>query len=119
MFFGLRGRKQKAVLWPRIGTDKNGPTVDSTAVPLDVRWDGSSKVSRLPDGSPITIDATVIVDRDIAIGSKMWQGDVAELNAGQIPPRDVFQVVMFNSTPTVKGRRVYREVQLVRSRDTL
>lgn len=112
----------KAVLWPLSGFDDQGQPTEGAAVELDARWVQDQREVLAPDGSVVAIDATVIVDRDIRIGSKMWQGSLDDLpgtGTAYLPDTDVMEVVTFAKVPDAKGRTYYREVGLKRSRDTL
>lgn len=98
---------QKAVLWAATGYDDYGePTIGSaTGTEIDVRWiDEQSEVSD-PKGGTIASIATVIVDQDIAVGSVMWLGELANYVASAVK----MQVVDAQKIPDVKGR-VFRRV---------
>lgn len=69
-------RHQRAVLWTlktgRSRYDKFGNPVTDAPVEVWVRWiDGVIDTLR-PDGTPLRLDAQVIADQDIPIGSVMW-----------------------------------------------
>ena len=120
-FEGLRGRTTKAAYWPCVGRDHTGqPVLDANPTDLSVRWDDAVRTVLGPDGTPIAIDATVIVDRDIPMGSAFWKGSLQDLpGSAQEPDRDVFEATTFNNVPDFRGRFAYREVGLIRKRDTL
>lgn len=87
---------------------------------LRVRWiDGRSEAFD-PQGQPTALDATVIVDREIPIGSIMWKGKLDDL-LGTAGPEDatLHQVVTVTYTPGIKARTTRRRVGLVRFRQTL
>ena len=121
-FHGLQGRKQWAVYWARVGTDKYGqPTVSDVAQELRLRWDGQTRTVFGPNGDPVTIDATAGGwEFDPAIGSLVWPGRLRDLpGTGQRPAVDVHRIVGSNLTPDIRGRNTYREATLVRTSDSL
>jgi len=106
---------QKAVLRMRTagatGYDKFGDPNLDTAVEVPCRWQQrKSEVTGQEEGAvPITVD--VDVDRDIAVGSRMWLGTLVAYNALS-PVVDEFQVVDFNSVPDLRARHFKRDVVL-------
>lgn len=118
----LIGRYQSAVLWPITSRDGYGqPVVDrDNPVELRVRWDGT-RVERVDrDGNTIVIDATVITDRSIAIGSLLWQGSLDDLpGTGLVPEEDVMVVKFSDDQPDLKNRHVAHSVMLMKFKDTL
>lgn len=121
-FHGYQGRTQWAVYWARIGSDGFGePTVSDVAQEVRVRWDGTSRGVLGPDGAPLAIDATVSgFTFDPVVGSLMWAGRLADLpGTSQRPAQDVMRIVTVNITPDVRGRSVFREATLVRTKDVL
>lgn len=118
---GLLGRQQQAVVWLRIGTDDSSmPIVNPIPVQLDVRWDDSQRVVPGPDGVPIQIDATIVVDRDLPFGSSVWKGAMANLpGTAQLPRLDLMEVKSKMYSPNHNGKQVYREIGLIRVRNVL
>jgi len=114
-------RFQKALLWESAETyDRKGNAKVSAAVELDVRWENKRQDILDPEGNTISTDATVVVDRVIAVGSVMWQGGAADVpGTSGIPPGDFLYVAVFTDIPDVKGIEHRRRVFLVRSTDTL
>jgi hypothetical protein len=72
-----------------------------------------------PDGQPIAIDVTAVVDQDVPLGSAFWEGAVEDLPSPQVPNQDVYEVVTFTKTPDRRGRDFYREITLIRKRDSV
>ncbi len=70
--------RQPAVLWPAAGADRYGQTTVGDPVEVRVRWDDVSRQVLDPHGNSISIDAEVVASRDIAIGSQMWLGTLAQ-----------------------------------------
>lgn len=123
---------QLAVLWPRTGTDRYGQPAIGDPIELRVRWKNVQAQVLDAEGNTITIDATVIVDRKISIGSLMYNGsmlDQSELGTGTgtstsvpddyAPPADVMMVKTYSETSDLKARFVKRSVGLMRLKDTL
>ncbi len=104
-------RHQKAVLWAANGVDDYGePKVDA-AVEITVRWEEGLQEAVDPNGNTIAVDAVVVVDQAIVVGSIMWLGEKEDLAT---PPVDLKQVVSFNKIPDIKGRNFRRTVGLIR-----
>lgn len=121
-------RYQKAVLWPaltrrrRALTDKNGVVrVDlANPVELDVRWEWGYREVLGPQGNTVTISATVVVDRDVVIGSRMWQGELEDwfgTGTGTGDADEVMMVAVVDRALDIKGRHTRSELGLVRYKD--
>ena len=109
-------RKQKAVLWAATGVDDYGEHKVSAAVEIRVRWEEKRREGVNPNGNTIAVEATVVVDRVIAIGSIMWLGKKADLAD---PPVNLKQVMGRGEIPDTKGRKTRRTVLLVRHSNEL
>lgn len=102
-------RKQKAVLWAANGFDNHGDVKVDAAAEIDVRWEEGQKEALDSLGNRIAIEATVVVDREIIIGSIMWLGEKADLAT---PPVNLKQVAIYSRTPDLKNRKIRRVVLL-------
>ena len=117
-------RKQKAVLWPLDGHDRyNNPKIGDP-IELNVRWVGSTSEALDAEGNTITLDATVVVDRDISIDSNMFLGTLDDwLGTGSIgSASQVMHVKTVSTTTDLKNRGggfTRRTVGLMRFKDTL
>lgn len=111
-------RHQKAVLWPFTGVNNHGAPTVGDPEQIIVRWVHSKRETLDPQGNTIALDATVIVDEDIAIGSEMWLGELEDWYGTGTAPDDseVMTVKTFNKTPDIKGRVFRRELGLMRKR---
>lgn len=109
-------RHQKAVLWEASGKDDYGEVTVDAAAEITVRWAERRREGVDPQGNTIAIDATAVVDREIAVGSIMWLGALVDLPT---PLTDLNQVVNYNSIPDIKGREFYRTVSLIKYGNTL
>lgn len=113
--------EQVAVLWGKSGTDDYGQPTTATAIEIPVRW--LTKRDEVVDaqGNTIALDATVVVERQIAVGSLMALGNlsywVGTGSAGD--ESEVMEVVTYEETPDLKGREIRRSVGLKRFRDAL
>ncbi len=104
-------RHQKAVLWTASGFDDYGePKVDA-AIEITVRWEERLQEAVDPNGNTIALDAMVVVNQDVVVGSIMWLGKKDDLAT---PPVDLKRVMTFNKIPDVKGRISRRTVGLIR-----
>ena len=120
-------RRQKALLWAANGFDLNGlPARATVYVELDVRWNNNRTKSMDNLGNVIALDALVVVDRDVAVGSVMWEGsahDLAEALPGtgsstaDVPTSGLFEVKTFKKTNDIKGRAIRRTCGLQRIGD--
>ena len=114
-------RFQKALLWEATANyDRKGKRKVSAAVELDVRWENKQQDILDPLGNTISVDATVVVDRDIPVGSIMWEGGTADVpGTSGIPPGDFLYVAVYEKIPDIKNRHHRKRVFLVRSTDAL
>ncbi len=124
----LAYRLQKALLWEKEGINSYGePIIAATPIELDVRWGtGKNRTVTGPNGEPIAIDGTIIVDRRITIGSIMWLGSLSQwygtgsAETSVVEPRpELMQTITYDDTPDIKNRAHYREVGVMYFRGTL
>lgn len=110
----------KALLYPFVGYDDNGqPKVSATPIELDVRWEQTNREVTGPQGAPVKLDVIVQADREIAIGSIMWRGGLADLIGASLPPTtSLMQVISYDPAPGLKGEEEDRDVGLMRWNDT-
>lgn len=113
---------QWAVLWPTTGgTAESGEPLVGPPVEIRCRWIDRRSESLDPDGQPIALDATVIVDREIPIGSNMWKGKLKDWygtgSAGS--GIGLMAVKTSGTTPDIKNRGIRRRVGLMKFRDSL
>ena len=116
--FETTSRNQKAVLYASSAaplTSIGQKKVDA-AVELDVRWEEGQSDALDANGEKIRVDALVVVDRDITIGSLMWLGAKDDLPS---PVTDLKEVVAFAKIPNEKGTTFRRTVGLIRYSNSL
>lgn len=109
---------QKAMLWEFSGHDRYQQTV-SSGVELNVRWEDKREETVDAEGRTVAVEATVVVDQKITVGSIMWKGKETDLPDPVTDVTDLKIVVAYNETPDIKGRNIRRTVKLARYNDTL
>lgn len=92
--------KQKAVLWPISGTDTYGKPQTGTAVEIDVRWEEVKRTVVRQDGTTLTVDGVIGVDRVVMEGSLLRLGELASLPS---PATNLREVVLYEEVPPIKG----------------
>ena len=126
----ISGLHQKAMLWAVTGVDAYGqPTHETTPEEISVRWNIRRNHESTAFGGSIKLDATVYVDREIAVDSLMWLGDQEEwednyygTGSGSAADDDfksdnrLHVVKTYKETLDVKGIEARRECGLVRFR---
>lgn len=107
-----------AVLWMANGFDDYGKAkVTDLPVTIRVKWNDSEKQRTQPDGTTITISASLVVDREIRVGSAMAKGTAEEwLDGGY---KQLYEVIGIDSSKDLKGRSTARTVQLMKSKRVL
>lgn len=108
---------QKAVLWQRTSFDRNGEPRVSAPVEIKARWEEGLLESIDEEATPIAINGTVDVDRDIKSGSIMWLGKLRDLPSPVT--EGLVQVVGFEKIPDIKGRVFARSVTVKKWRNKL
>lgn len=109
-------RHEKAVLWRFAGMDRESKPLVYDPVEIDVRWEETREDVLNPlSGQMVTKSANVVVDQEIALGSIMWLGELADVPA----TGDFRQVIEYKQTPNYDNTLVRRTVGLMRFRNTL
>lgn len=121
-------RFQDALLWVVTGRDKYDQLIRSASpIELRVRWIRGRRTVRTQEGNTLNLDASAIVDREIELGSQMWLGgnldDLIGTGTGtqfvdETDP-DLYEVVFYDYTKDIKGREIFHEVGLARTRERL
>ena len=114
-------RTQKAVYWESDGNNQFGQPMVKASVGIMVRWEQVNKESLDDSNNTIAINAEVVVDREMPVGSILWKGDIDTL-PDPITDDDVdnlFKINGYNETPDLKGREFQREVELTKHSDKL
>lgn len=88
----LKDRPHKAVLWPFSGflREDGQPSVGDPEE-ISVRWNTRRRQATDPKGNTIILDATVITNQTVVLGSHIWRGELSDLaGAGAgIDPLDI------------------------------
>ncbi len=117
------GRNQTAVLWEFQSYGPDGqPRVSSTPVELEVKWNDVRNQRLDKDGNTVGLDATVVVDRFIPIGSAIWLGELADwygTGSNVVLNPDIMEVKTYNAGQDMKGRDTYYTIGLMRSKSLL
>jgi len=111
------GRHQNAVLWAvSTSYSDSGRHKVSAAAAVTVRWESGTDEALDANGNTIAIDAKVVLNQSVAVGSIMWLGALADIAS---PPVDLMEVVVAKSTPSLKNRHTRYTVLLKRYSNTL
>lgn len=113
-------RHQKAVLWVATGnTNRYGQEFVSDPVEITVRWVNRRSVGRDPQGNRVSLDASVVAARVIPLGSRMWEGELADfLGTGSAgDDTDVMYVRTSDVAKSLKGMHTRYEYGLSRNKD--
>lgn len=109
----FRARRQLAVLWPFVSYDENGEPMVGSPQELTVRWEQGLSQEITPRTNPIAVAATVWVDREIANGSMLRIGSLADITGTGtevVTIDNILEVVDYQVIPDVKGRVFERVV---------
>lgn len=107
---------QDAIYWEKLGDNRFGePRLDSP-VDLKVRWINARADLMGPEGNNISVDATVITNQDVVIGSIMRQGTIDDYTGTgtALDVDEVYTVAAFAKIPSLNNKYYYRSVGLVK-----
>lgn len=103
---------ERAVLWPATGRfNIDGTEYVGDPVEICCRWEKATRQGISNDAEPIAISSSVYVDRDIPIGSHIWQGCLRDLPD---PPTGLHKVIDKDDIPDLKAQNRQRTIQLMR-----
>lgn len=111
----------RAVLMEYIRQDDYGQPLVREAEEIDCQWEDTESESRDAKGNVITIDATVVVNREIPVGSIIWQGEIVDwLGTGSGGGSDpvLMRVASVSAIHDIKARFYRRVLYLQRFRGT-
>lgn len=113
--------RQTAVLWPKSGVNAYGQATVGSPVELRVRWEWTRSEVLDPLKAPTALDASVVVDRVIAVGSLMWLGELSDFvgTGSGWEGHEIYEVKAYEETPDLKNRVSMRTVGLMRYKGTL
>lgn len=103
-----------AVVWPFTRHDKDGqPRVANTPFEVNTHWDQAQVELIGDDATPVAINVTAMIDRDVTKGSLIWLGELEDVPENN-KPVPLMEIVSFEKIPDVKGRKFQRTVMLRR-----
>lgn len=109
-----RMRKQKAVWWKRLTANEFGTFAYDPPVEIDCRWDDETVEYRDTKEQLHVSEATVYVDRVIAIGDILSRGELE--SATPDDPTEVeksYEVGLYQEIPNLKATETLRVARLV------
>lgn len=113
---------QKAVLWTASSAvDDYGEPVVVEPVEINCRWLDRVFETVTVEGTPLRLEAEVIVGREVPLGSKLWKGTLESWQAGTGSAGDATKVMYvrtYRETPGVKNRYAVKKVGLSFSKDS-
>jgi len=112
---------QRAVLWPAAGVDAYGQvTVAAEPVEITVRWETKRQEVLDRQGNTVALDGVVVVRQDVAVGSRLWQGELCDwVGTGSGLSHDdeeIYEVKTYDQDPDIKGRAQFRQLGIMRLR---
>lgn len=112
-------RYEKAVLWLCTGINSYGERTVAAPVEINVRWNKTRTDSQGSQDSDVKIEASVVVNQVITVGSTLWLGTLASWNATNTATNDseVMIVVSYRETPSLKNEWRRREVDVSKYRN--
>lgn len=111
-----RHRRQNVVLWAIAGKDNFSAPKVSSPIALKVRWIDKQMETLDADNNVVRSDVMVKADREIAIGSIMWKGKLADVASRTT---SLYQVIQSRVIPNIKNRETRYTVFLIRFGETL
>jgi hypothetical protein len=116
--FTTRRLHQDAVYFA-VGTERTSTAQRKVyaGIPIKVRWTEGQQEALDEHGSPIRLDARVVVDRSIAIGSILWLGKLTDFDSDNTS--DLFEVTTIKETKNLRANQTRRVLGLQRYSDTL
>lgn len=97
-------RKQKAVWWPRLGSDTYGAPVFGTPTEVSCRWEDDAREFISPKGEKMVSRAVVYVDRVMRPGDYLRPGEYeSSLPSNPLSLTDAFEIRQFTQLPNLKA----------------
>jgi hypothetical protein len=114
-----RNLNQAAVYRELRGVDRYGEPLVAGPVEIAVRFERRKREVRKADGTVIGLDATMMVDREVKVGSTVSLGTLDDwLGTGSAGEEsELYQVVTYGEVPDVRGLHLQRTAGLARFRD--
>lgn len=113
-------RNQDAVYWAKSSDDLYSTPKVSAGIAVRVRWEEKRAEMLDAQGETVAVDAQVVVDREIVVGSIFWLGKLSALSGTPpTPTSNIFQVVTYDRVPDIDDIYVRRTVGLKRYTDVM
>lgn len=114
----VSGLEQTAVMWAALDDDRYGDATVDDPMEVDVRWNTVHRQTTDANGNTVLLDAEVVVDRRIPVGSLMALGTLADWPGTDLNVEDneLMEVVVYEETPDIKNAETFRSVGLKRYR---
>lgn len=114
--FETADRRQKVVVWVKSGVDSYGQDTITAAVEKTVRLVKGFSDSFEQEGRTITVNAQLVTNEDLALGSQVWEGTLTDLPE---TPTDLWTIVRRSITPDLKARFTRYTFDLSRHSDSV
>src|SRR5262245_11016079 len=115
--FETADRHEDAVLWTVTGTTRNGEPIVGSPEGIRVRWQRENVIISDPLGQPVKLDAFVVVDRAVPVGSLLWLGRLADYNPAA--NNEIMEVILFKESPDLKARNRRRILGLMKFKGSI
>lgn len=104
-----------AVVWPFLDVNQDNEPLFSAPEDIKVRWE-KKRLQRIADDGNIGVTvASVLVSREVVVGSLMREGKLEDLPESPTEvPSNLFEVMDYDEVPNVKHRDPARSVRLQR-----
>lgn len=107
-----------AVLWLVESRDRYNEAVYGDPEEIDTRWEWCRNDAKKADSRSVMHDAWAVVDREIAVGSRMKLGTLDDwYGTGSGEEGEILEVVNYDEIPDIRGEIARREVKLRRYHD--
>jgi hypothetical protein len=116
-----------AVVWGYVRSSREGEPLVLAPIQLMTRWEEGQIEIPNPDGSFLTLDATIATDRNIKLNSIVWEGQVLSDQTfvsfdgitypSSGPTTDLYEIVTRVRAEDLKGRYPRYEFGLRRYKD--
>ena len=108
----------KALWWVKDRVTRRGQVrvLATSRLEIRCRWTDKKRDVLRPDGSIVSVDATIATDRALGIGDMVWRGGLNDLPAngttgtgtgtidGELPPSNIMQVTVDEVASDLMGR---------------
>lgn len=113
---------EPAVYFPP-GRDRYGDTTRGDPVEIMTRWETGRRETVDANGTPMALDCTLAVCRELQKGGLLWLGCLEDWygtgSGGTDAEKELLEVKLYSEARDLKGRHVRREVGLAFFRHTI